>query len=251
MKKAILIMVIIAITASIMATFVGCNLLDSLTGDGAKKDVTITLDPNGGTISQLTIKGKSEESMSLPTPKREGYEFAGWYNGYSTISQTEFPKDDMTLTARYYAISDTIKSVTTQTELNKEYSDTTICFVRSDFDNPAAIDYLVENHNVPITIKVKVEAYIDTAKAGQWIGANGDLSVMGANKSDVLKSVNVSNYSYSTYNLTANTDTSYMYISDSSYVLHFKGYTSYGSTDLVYRNLKIEISYIEIAGSLV
>lgn len=252
-KKIVSLIVLVTMIASIVLTFAGCSLFDSLSGNDEDKvkDVTITLDPNGGTISMLTIKGQSSQPMELPTPVREGYEFSGWYNGYSTVSQTEFPNEDMTLTARYYAKNDSPKSTVCQMTLNKEYNDTTFYFERKDFDNPAAIDYLVENHNIPVTVKVKVEAYISTAKAGQWIGANGDLTLMGANKSDVLKNVNINNYSYSTYNITANFESSYMYQADSTRVLHFRGYTSYGSTELVYRNLTIEISYKEIAGSLV
>ncbi len=252
-KRVLSAIILTIIVLGSITMFVGCNLFDSLSGndEDGPKDVTITLDPNGGTISMLTIKGKSSESMELPTPERDGYEFAGWFNGYSTVSQTEFPNEDMTLTARYYAKTNAPKSTVYQMTLNKEYSDTTLYFERKHFDNPAAIDYLVENHNVPVTIKVTVEAYISTAKAGQWIGANGDLTLMGANKSDVLKNVNINNYSYSTYNMTVNTESSYMYASDSTRVLHFEGYTSYGSTDLVYRNLTIEVCYTEIAGSLV
>lgn len=243
------------ITACLLIVFAigltGCNIIDDLFENASSKDVTITLDPNGGDVSMLTIKGKSGQEMSLPTPTREGYDFAGWYEGYTTIDQTQFPKNDATYTARYYAKQNSAKSTKFISELNKEYSDKTIGLTRDDFDSSAAIDYLVENHNIDLTIRVTVEAYISTIGAGQWLNANGDIVLLGASKSDELATKNIDYYSWITQSLTATTKSSFLYKADSSSVLYFRGSSSYGSTDLVYRNLEIVIEYTEKAGSLV
>ena len=41
---------------------------------------TLTLDPDGGTVSPTYITGYYEEDVVLPTPTREGYIFHGWVN---------------------------------------------------------------------------------------------------------------------------------------------------------------------------
>lgn len=43
------------------------------------KQFTVTLDPNGGTVSSRTVKVTMGESASLPTPTYTGYKFLGWY----------------------------------------------------------------------------------------------------------------------------------------------------------------------------
>ena len=68
--------------------------------------VTVTFDPNGGSISMLE-KTKTvtvgNTYGTLPTPSRTGYDFLGWYDGYSKISDTTtVNKDtDHTLTAKW------------------------------------------------------------------------------------------------------------------------------------------------------
>ena len=43
------------------------------------QEFTVTLDPNGGTVSSKTVKVTMGESASLPTPTYTGYKFLGWY----------------------------------------------------------------------------------------------------------------------------------------------------------------------------
>lgn len=133
-------------------------------------------------------------------------------------------------------------------DYNKEIKDSTYKFDRNFFDSPASIDYLRENHNVDVVIMVTVEAYI----AGpSWLGVDGQLKVMGATKSDVLKSQTINNYSWRTYSFEIPTKSSYLYSAETSTVLHFTGSTDWGSTDLVFRNLKIQLIFTEKAGTLV
>ena len=42
---------------------------------------TVTLNPNGGTVSQTTVSVAYDTPYTLPTPEREGYDFLGWYDG--------------------------------------------------------------------------------------------------------------------------------------------------------------------------
>ncbi len=242
-KKIIVTLVVLVLLLSTVMCC-SCDLIDSV----SKKTVTVTLDPNGGNVSILTIKGNSGDQMELPTPQREGYDFAGWFNGYDVVSQTEFPKNDITLTARYYVKQDKDVSTIGQMDYNKEYKDCTYKFSRGFFDSPALVDYLKENHNVDVVIKVQVDAYIDGLS---WLGVDGDLVVMGANKSDVLKKQTINNYSWRTYNFEFTTKSSYLYNADASTILHFTGSSSWGSTNLVFRNLKIQLIFTEKAGTLV
>lgn len=64
---------------------------------------TITLDPNGGTISVKTIEVEDGKTTVLPTPYRAGsYRFLGWFDedGNQVTSATPITQD-MTLTARW------------------------------------------------------------------------------------------------------------------------------------------------------
>lgn len=66
---------------------------------------TITFDANGGTVSQESIKVKKNNPIGqLPTPKREGFEFTGWYDSddlrqEDQIKKSTFAMYDMVLVA--------------------------------------------------------------------------------------------------------------------------------------------------------
>ena len=47
---------------------------------------TVTLDPNGGTLSQTSLVVQFDHDYSLPTPSKLGYEFSGWYDGDSKFN---------------------------------------------------------------------------------------------------------------------------------------------------------------------
>lgn len=69
MKKKITILPIALILLIAVVMFSSCDFTDTLFTKTVS--VTVTLDPNGGNVSILTIKGNSGDSMELPTPQRE------------------------------------------------------------------------------------------------------------------------------------------------------------------------------------
>ena len=67
-----------------------------------KLDYVITLDPNEGTVSKTTVEVKFGKYYSLPTPTRTGYEFDGWYNGSTQVSNgTWYTPNDLKLVAHW------------------------------------------------------------------------------------------------------------------------------------------------------
>ena len=69
---------------SIQPGMTGDLVLTGRWNDG--NEYTVTLDPNGGTVSDTTIVVQYDHQYSLPIPSRLGYSFDGWYfeGGYST-----------------------------------------------------------------------------------------------------------------------------------------------------------------------
>ena len=49
---------------------------------------TITLDPNGGSLSETSINVQYDRAYSLPVLTRNGYTFDGWFDGANEISDT-------------------------------------------------------------------------------------------------------------------------------------------------------------------
>ena len=69
-------------------------------------NVTITLNPNSGTVSPSTLTGTSGSNLNLPTPTRAGYVFDGWYSSSSftlssRVTYTVFPNSNVTLWAKW------------------------------------------------------------------------------------------------------------------------------------------------------
>lgn len=67
---------------------------------------TITLVPNGGTVSQKSISFTAEEvsKVKLPNPTREKYVFIGWYEGKKRVEKIMEPRN-MTLKAQWVTAS--------------------------------------------------------------------------------------------------------------------------------------------------
>ncbi len=67
------------------------------------KEFTVTLDPNGGTVSSTSVNVKYDSTYTLPTPVWAGHTFSGWYNGSQRISTSGTWRNmsDMTLVARW------------------------------------------------------------------------------------------------------------------------------------------------------
>ena len=84
-----------------------------LTANWVANDYTITLVPNGGTVSQTTIDVKFNSQFTLPTPTRDYYGFDGWYDSKNTkwTSGKYTVAGNTTLTARWTADSYSITYV--------------------------------------------------------------------------------------------------------------------------------------------
>ena len=73
----------------------------------SNKAITITLDPQSGTLSERSIKAEyDKEYGTLPTPERKGYTFEGWYtsaSGGNRVTEFSVCKDEKnaTLYARW------------------------------------------------------------------------------------------------------------------------------------------------------
>ena len=65
-------------------------------------NATLTFDANGGTF--MEISQPQGTRITLPTPEKEGYMFAGWYDGDNVYTSTTMPSVSKKLTARYYTM---------------------------------------------------------------------------------------------------------------------------------------------------
>ena len=84
---------------------------ETIKGDGmlvveyqyTRNPYTITFDADGGSITPTSITAKYGESITLPTPEREGYGFSGWYNGSEQFTDATMGAENMTVTAKWTA----------------------------------------------------------------------------------------------------------------------------------------------------
>lgn len=104
----------------------------TLTPKWAPCDNTITLDANGGVVSQSTIGVKYDAEFTLPIPTRDGYTFEGWYlenEKYENGVWLEL--NDITLSAKWKAneyvitLNDTALSATVVFDSNYIGANTT------------------------------------------------------------------------------------------------------------------------------
>lgn len=84
----------------------------TIQGDGStvvryeytRKSYTLTLDANGGTLSEpTTITGLYGSAITLPKPERDGYGFDGWYAEEKPFTDAAMPAQNLTLTAKWIA----------------------------------------------------------------------------------------------------------------------------------------------------
>ena len=71
---------------SIQTGTTGALSLEAHWNDG--DSFVVTLDPNGGEVTETSIEVQYDHAYSLPTPTRLGYTFAGWYDGSTLISNS-------------------------------------------------------------------------------------------------------------------------------------------------------------------
>ena len=66
---------------------------------------TLTLDVNGGNaLAQTSIKAEAGAAIVLPTPTRDGYNFAGWLLDGALFNETVMPEADLTIVAKWEEI---------------------------------------------------------------------------------------------------------------------------------------------------
>ena len=86
----------------------GSTLIYSTEQDYRTLTYTVTLDPNGGTVSKKAITVKAGEAIGkLPRPSRSGYKFKGWYHsktGGTRITDTTKVTRNMTAFAQWVAV---------------------------------------------------------------------------------------------------------------------------------------------------
>ena len=72
-------------------------------------EYTFTLNANGGEVNKTTISANYDSSYTLPTPTRDYYTFAGWYDGTKKYENGTWDKaSNVTLTAKWTPVSYTI-----------------------------------------------------------------------------------------------------------------------------------------------
>lgn len=72
-----------------------------------KAKYTVTLDPDGGTVSATSLEVAEGESVTLPTPAKTGFTFDGWYNGETKVTSPYTPAGNVTLKAKWTEGGDT------------------------------------------------------------------------------------------------------------------------------------------------
>ena len=147
------------------------------TADILPKEVklhTITLNPNGGTVTPTSVQYDEYTGLlTLPTPSRPGYTFAGWHRGvtrYDSIPGDSYFYYDFTLTAKWTAntytvtfdpnggtVSTTSKTYTTDKGL-------------SSLPNPTRTGYTFDGWYVGNTLYKKIPAgtYGDMTLKAEW-----------------------------------------------------------------------------------
>ena len=121
------------------------------------KEVTVSFNANGGSVSTASKKTSSNKISSYPTPTRKNYKFLGWYNSSDTkVTTSTVFKSNTTLIARWQALPVSLQV----TKIKKTY------YVDDELD----VD--------DITIKV--------------VYADGSHKALGYNQEEIKNSVNMS-----------------------------------------------------------
>ena len=68
--------------------------------------VTVTLNYNDNQATPAkALKVAKDSTITLPTPTRSGYTFAGWYNGTTKVAAEYKAENNITLTAKWTSTS--------------------------------------------------------------------------------------------------------------------------------------------------
>ena len=75
-------------------------------GVSEEQMVTVTLNYNDNQATPAkALKVAKDSTITLPTPTRSGYTFAGWYNGTTKVAAEYKAEDNITLTAKWTSTS--------------------------------------------------------------------------------------------------------------------------------------------------
>lgn len=183
---------------------------------------TVTFNPNSGTVTETTRNvAKGKKICTLPEPKRQGYEFIGWYtepSGGEEISKNTIISEDKTFYAhwesvnyaeingiQYAKIQDAINAIPTSGET------TTIIILRDAFENfttktgqNIVIDlkgYTLENSNNNAVIENYSTTRIENGTIKSKVGSATINNNPGANLTIDNVTINASGGKQAIYNL--------------------------------------------------
>lgn len=124
---------------------------------------TVTLDANGGKVSPSSITAPSHETVDLPTPTREGFEFTGWKVGSDIVDGTYTVLSNVTLTAQWKEAPKSI-TITFIGEDGKTAAEVTLNNGRNTYTLEEA-KALLGSENVEIYTDSDMKTAWDPAKA--------------------------------------------------------------------------------------
>ena len=136
---------------------------------------TVTFDANGGTCSETTREVSTRTSVGeLPEPKREGYDFQGWFTqaeGGDPVFETYVVNDDVTFYAQWKESPKQLTSVTfNKHELNVNYGDSigedVLDFTWEALDAADKDDFFYRSSNTDV-ISISGSRTIVTVGGGQ------------------------------------------------------------------------------------
>lgn len=231
-------------------------------------EVVISLDCNGGTVNDgqiisKTLRGMPGDTLTLPTLTREGYEFYGWCNGYAKYTGRTFPSSNMTLTARWTLLEN--RTITVCEENQNEYrSDQTsglfangwvpFKYDNSNSEMQKALDYFDDNNIASVNLKVTYDAWLfEGSKLLTSMGIKGIVKISGGNTGSVFHSRDITNYGqYETFTFsgTVNPKEFKVQTNGAGYINVLVDTNNY-NYNMKVRNIKVEITYTEEAGTIV
>lgn len=121
--------------------------------------ITITLNPNGGTVTQTTVAVKKGETYLLPIPTYTGYNFLGWYTDEGTeVSPNGTVGDTMPtkLTAKWEPAS--VGKVTIKVPQGAVIEDIYLLDINGERPNQSQIKVDGTNDGTTTTIPVTITA---------------------------------------------------------------------------------------------
>lgn len=97
----------IFVTAALVLGFAGCKHPEADVSDPVPEKYTVTFDSDGGSAVEKQTVEEGKKATKPADPTKEGYDFAGWYNGEAAFDFETAIKANITLKAHW-----TIKTFT-------------------------------------------------------------------------------------------------------------------------------------------